>query len=235
MPGQLDLARQTTDSQQTDELSGPDRPHTDLGSSARPTATPTPATTPTPAATALPSMIEVVSWSDPSFAVDGHDPRSSYVERFYLGLLGPSTVWMLRRFARGLEECPSGFRVDLLETSRALGLGDSVGRNSTMQRTILRMCQFGGAYRMSTQRLAVRSHLPTLNRRQLRRLPDALQRSHEVYVASQMDPSALRLAIAAASGMWRAGEPLADIERALVGWGHSTAAAREAARLAIGY
>lgn len=43
----------------------------------------------------LPAAIEVVAWSDPSFELAGHDPRSQYVERFWLPILGPSTVWML--------------------------------------------------------------------------------------------------------------------------------------------
>ena len=95
----------------------------------------------------LPSVLEIVPWADPTFETSGHDPRSVYVERFWLGLLGPSTTWLLRRFARGLDECPSGFRVDLVETGRALGLGESMARNSTTHRSIARACQFTVAYR----------------------------------------------------------------------------------------
>ena len=112
---------------------------------------------PVTASTALPPVLEIVAWTDPSFELNGHDPRSAYVERYWLGLLGPSTTWMLRRFARGLEECPGGFRIDLVETGRALGLGESMARSSTTHRSVLRACQFGAAYRVSQQRLAVRT------------------------------------------------------------------------------
>ena len=169
---------------------------------------------PVTASTALPPVLEIVAWTDPSFELNGHDPRSAYVERYWLGLLGPSTTWMLRRFARGLEECPGGFRIDLVETGRALGLGESMARSSTTHRSVLRACQFGAAYRVSQQRLAVRTHLPTLTRRQVARLPEALQRSHESWARGSVDPEELRRASAAASGLpvggvwaWRSPAP----------------------------
>jgi hypothetical protein len=41
-----------------------------------------------PSATILP----VRPWPDPVIDALGHDPRSAYVERFWLGILGPSTT-----------------------------------------------------------------------------------------------------------------------------------------------
>ncbi|HMT22821.1 MAG TPA: hypothetical protein PKD07_00680, partial [Microthrixaceae bacterium] len=113
-------------------------------------------------ASVQPTILEVVAWTDPIDDAAGHDPRSDYVERFWLGLLGPSTTWLLRRFARGLDECPTGFRVNLAETGRALGLGESLARNSTTRRSIDRACQFGLAYPISLHRLAVRRTFPSL-------------------------------------------------------------------------
>lgn len=187
---------------------------------------------PVTASTALPPVLEIVAWSDPSFELRGHDPRSAYVERYWLGLLGPSTTWMLRRFARGLEECPGGFRIDLVETGRALGLGESMARSSTTHRSVLRACQFGAAYRVSQQRLAVRTHLPTLTRRQVARLPEALQRSHESWMKESVDPAELRRAAAAASGLRTVGESLGAVEGQLRRWGYSAAVAQEAAKVA---
>lgn len=184
---------------------------------------------------ALPPVVEVVSWHESAFEIQGHDPRSAYVERFWLGLLGPSTTWLLRRFARGLDECPQGFRVDLVETGRALGLGESLSRNSATQRSVLRACQFGAAYRVSTNRLAVRSHLPTLTRRQVARLPENLQRAHERWTTQPLDEDEMRRATAAARGLIAAGEHLGDVERQLRAWGCTTPMARDAARLAVGY
>ena len=183
----------------------------------------------------LPSVIEIVAWADPTFETSGHDPRSAYVERFWLGLLGPSTTWLLRRFARGLDECPNGFRVDLVETGRALGLGESMARNSTTQRSIARACQFSVAYRQGERRLAVRTHLPTLTRRQVSRLPEALQRAHESWMHRPIDEADLRRATAAASGLLAAGEEPTMIERQLRTWGYPPRAALEASRSAAGW
>lgn len=180
----------------------------------------------------LPSALEIVPWTDPSFETSGHDPRSAYVERFWLGLLGPSTTWMLRRFARGLDECPAGFRIDLVETGRALGLGDSMARNSSTHRSILRACQFGAAYHVSETRLAVRTHLPTLTRRQVSRLPELLQRAHEAWVNRPVEAAELRRATAGASGLLAAGEDLGMVERQLRSWGYPPQAAHEAVRAA---
>src|SRR2546423_14431049 len=45
-------------------------------------------------------------WPDDVIDRVGHDPRSTYVERFWLPLLGPSSVVLLRRLAAELEDHP---------------------------------------------------------------------------------------------------------------------------------
>lgn len=124
----------------------------------------------------IPSALEVVTWENPQ--PDQFDVRTTYVERYWLALLGPSTLWLLRRIARGLEQCPQGFRLHIAETSAALGLGNGQSKNASIHRTIERATQFGMIYRISTERIAAKTQLPRLNQRQLSRLPDALQRSH---------------------------------------------------------
>ena len=180
-----------------------------------------------------PAALEVVRWPDPRLDGTGHDPRSLYAERFWLGLLGPSALWMMRRFARGLESHPSGFRVSLIDTGRSLGLGDSVARNSSTQRTITRLCQFGLAQRIEPVRLAVRTELPLLNKRQLSRLPESLQSAHTDWTSGRTrDQDRLR-AQAAAEGLAHHGESFEIIERQLRTWGYPSAVAYDAARAAI--
>ena len=41
--------------------------------------------------------LTIESWQDPVIDELGHDPRSAYVEKFWLPVLGPSTIWFLRR------------------------------------------------------------------------------------------------------------------------------------------
>ena len=67
--------------------------------------------------------LDIRPWPDPVIDTVGHDPRSHYVEEFWLGILGPSTTWLLRRMASGLEAHPSGFTMTLADTATALGLG----------------------------------------------------------------------------------------------------------------
>jgi hypothetical protein len=134
-------------------------------------------------AAAPPPTLTIRAWWDPTLADRGHDPRGDYVERFWLGVVGPSTILLLRRFARGLEVHPSGFRVGLVDTARALGLGTGTGRNSPMVRTIDRARAFGLARELPDGDLAVRTSVPTLPRRHVQRLPEPLQRAHAAWLA----------------------------------------------------
>lgn len=131
-------------------------------------------------------------WWDPALATSGHDPRSEYVERFWLGVIGPSAVMLVRRLARGLAEHPSGFSIALPDTARAIGLGGGTGRSAPITRTIDRCCMFGAMRRSDEHTLDVRTHLPYLSRRQLDRLPLAVRNSHESWQAAQLAPPARR-------------------------------------------
>ena len=126
--------------------------------------------------------LTVTPWWDPGLAVSGFDPRSAYVERFWLGVLGPSTTLLLRRFARGFEERPTGFRVSVADTAQAIGLGRGTGRQSPIARTIDRACDFGLARRHSIDELTVRTHLPKLTTCQLARLPEIVRSTHDRYL-----------------------------------------------------
>jgi len=55
------------------------------------------------------NTLAIRPWPDPVIDNLGLDPRSTYVETFWLGVLGPSTTWLLRRMAAGLEASPEGF------------------------------------------------------------------------------------------------------------------------------
>src|SRR5579872_2413334 len=82
------------------------------------------------------AVLQVEPWADPLIDRLGHDPRSHYAERFWLPVLGPSTMWLLRRIASGLERQPEGFEMDLGAAAKALGLGSTErhGRNSPFMR-----------------------------------------------------------------------------------------------------
>lgn len=128
---------------------------------------------------ALPTRLVVLPWYDPGLALQGVDPRSDYVERYLTGLVGPSVVLLVRRLARGLAEHPAGFSIAPSDTARAIGLSGGLGPSSQMARTLERACLFGLMRRPEPGQLEVRTHLPLLSSRQLRRLPLAVRSSHQ--------------------------------------------------------
>ena len=121
---------------------------------------------------------------DPTVDATGFDPRSSYVEHFWLGILGPSSVWLLRRVALGFDTWPDGFELDVHETADALGLAAG-SRNSTFTRTVQRIVQFGMA-RLGDG-LYVRRRLPPLSPRHLSRLPATLRDAHRAWATGADD------------------------------------------------
>ena len=174
-------------------------------------------------------------WPDPVIDQVGHDPRSSYVERFWLGILGPSTTWLLRRMAAGLEGSPAGYELPLADTARALGLGGE-GRHSPFVRALGRCCQFELAQPQGDGVLAVRRKLPPLSRRQLQRLPEGLQAEHAAWLeAGHRTPELERLQRRArllALSLVELGEDLEQTERQLHRWRFHPAIACEASRWA---
>ena len=64
----------------------------------------------------------VQPWPDTVVDPTGHDPRSPYVEQFWLAVLGPSTTWLLRYFAALFDRWPDGFEINLDDTARSIGL-----------------------------------------------------------------------------------------------------------------
>jgi hypothetical protein len=130
--------------------------------------------------------IRIEPWADLVIDQVGHDPRSTYVEWFWLSVLGPSTIWLLRRVVGALDHHPDGFDLDVAECSAALGLQNAGGRNATFIRTLHRACQFHLARRVDAETLHVRRHLPPLTRSQVLRLPPSLRVAHDQWLADEL-------------------------------------------------
>jgi len=133
-----------------------------------------------PDATALSTSPTIVirPWIDPVVDDDGHDPRSRYVELFWLGVLGPTATWLVRRLAAGLDHEPDGYELDLAATAREMGLGFTVGRASPFTKALQRCVMFGMAH-PTPSGLAVRRRVPTVAHRHLRRMPDSVRAAHD--------------------------------------------------------
>ncbi|MGH9165961.1 MAG: hypothetical protein ACRDZW_10675 [Acidimicrobiales bacterium] len=186
-----------------------------------------------PVAVPTTETLTIRPWPDPVIDALGHDPRSAYVEAYWLGILGPSTTWLLRRLVNELEAHPTGFELSMADTARGLGLGDKGGRHSPFIRALARLVQFDVAQPQGDTVLAVRTRVPPLTRRQVLRLPAALQAQHVAMqdtdlrtpVVEQQRRRGRQLALS----LLELGEDLETAERQLLSWRYHPALAQESA------
>jgi len=176
-----------------------------------------------------PTLI-VMPWHDPVVEAVGYDARSSYVELFWLGILGPTSTWLLRRLVTGLDSFPDGYELDLEETANALGLSLTAGLHSPFGKALNRCIMFGVAH-TTGRGIAVRRQVPPLAVRQLRKLPPHLQAAHAEWV-DRRNADAARLARAheLANAMIRVGDEPHQLERQLLSVGIPPREATEVAR-----
>lgn len=192
--------------------------------------------------TALPvyttDTLTIRPWPDEVIDLLGHDPRSRYVETYWLGILGPSTTWLMRRLVTGLEASPSGYELPLSETASCLGLGSKGGKHSPFMRSIGRLVQFDLAHLQegsstvgATAVLAVRRKVPPLNRRQVMRLPASLQEEHRLWQADQvrtpLSEQQRQRGRHLALSLFQLGEDVEAVERQLLRWKYHPVMARE--------
>lgn len=199
-------------------------------------APPPPASDPVAAELGEPlEQVYITSWDDPLVDRMGHDPRSTYVEQFWLGVLGPSTIWFLRLCRHELDRAPQGFVLDFSDAAGALGLGHKGGRNSPLARSLLRASRFGAARAVGAGQLEVRRRLPPLSGAQLARLPVLVQRRHQDFLDADIAPDfdgqrdrARRLAL----GLVACGDGVDDAELQLGQWRFHPSIAADAVRWA---
>jgi hypothetical protein len=185
---------------------------------------------------ASPGRMRIVPWVDPVADPHGVHPCSRYVELYWLGVIGPSTTWLLRRLSYGLEVNPDGFELDLTETARSLGLGDRMGKNSPFRRALQRLATFELARSHGPAGLAVRTHIPPLPLRHLNRLPESLQVSHRRWLVEQRLPQPeqmRRRAQRLAAGLAAAGRDRVEIEQQLAAWQFHPAVCFQVAAAAV--
>ncbi len=108
----------------------------------------------------------------------GFDPRSHYAETFWLPILGPSTLWLLRSVAMRFDVEPDGFTMQLEEQSASLGIRSNGGRNNAFQRSLHRLVGFNMGKTVDDRTLEIRRVMPPLHTGQVRRLSTRLQRLH---------------------------------------------------------
>lgn len=168
------------------------------------------------------TTLTVRPWPDPVIDHLGHDPRSVYVETFWLGVLGPSTTLLLRHIASQFDTHPEGFTMDLDLTASRLGLGHKGGKTSPFTRALSRCVQFDMAQFSGAATMEVRRFIPPVSRRHLIRMPESLQHAHtrwqdaqrRIPPVEQMRRRARRLALSA----FQLGLERDEVERQLMQW-----------------
>jgi hypothetical protein len=187
---------------------------------------------PQPEPAALPPRVHVTPWVDPVVDRRGHDPRSAYVELFWLGVLGPTATWLLRRLVAGLDAQPDGYELDVPATARALGLSISKGTTSPFAKAVRRCMMFGVAHQMSDG-WAVRRRVPLIPQRHLVRLPEVLQAAHDDWARTTVDLGSLERGRALALAMIESGDDQAMVEPQLIAVGVPPPAAAEVCELLL--
>ncbi len=172
--------------------------------------------------------IVVRPWLDPVVDDEGFDPRSRYVEVFWLGVLGPTATWLIRRLVAGLERSPDGYDLDLHATAQAMGLSYTSGRSSPFSKALQRCVMFGLAHPIDGG-LAVRRRVPPISFRHLRRMPEAVQVDHAQWLHHSIGTEELTRAHRLATTMLELGDDASEIEHHLVALGVSDAVAAEVA------
>lgn len=178
----------------------------------------------------LPTVVRITPWDDPVVDRRGHDPRSAYVEQFWLSVLGPTATWLLRRLVAGFDRQPDGYELDVTGTARALGLSVTKGMASPFAKALQRCVMFGVAQRLS-EAWVVRRRVPSISQRHLLRLPAELQSAHEQWTTTTIRLDALSRAHALAAAMLAAGDDRGLLEPQLVAVGVPAPAAAEACEL----
>jgi hypothetical protein len=184
----------------------------------------------------VPLTLTVKPWPDPLIDTLGHDPRSRYVETFWLPTLGPTALLLLRHLADRFDRQPDGIELTVADTCHALGLGQRDGSSSPIVRTLERLTQFDLACNDGQGNVAVRRNIPPVNRRHLRRLPSDLQLAHAEWAEAQLaEPplaTARRNARRVAFTLLEQGDDPDHVERVLYAMGFHPTVCHESARWA---
>lgn len=128
----------------------------------------------------LATVFDIDVVTDPVIEQRGYAVRDPYVEMFWLPILGPSAVFMLRRLVLAGQH--GATRTTSLEE---LGLQLGLVRPQVMRHTLNRLERFHVAT-VHRNRIVVPSHLPPLTEHQVLQLCGSLRLAHRHHVQRQV-------------------------------------------------
>jgi hypothetical protein len=89
-------------------------------------------------------QLRIEALRDPVIEAAGHEAGSAYRRRYYLPLIGPSSLLCAEILSEGLTHQPDGYELDVAVLGAVLGLPGKVGRSSTVARTLARSTAWPG-------------------------------------------------------------------------------------------
>ena len=76
----------------------------------------------------MPATLTIHPWPDPVIDTLGYDPRSRYVETFWLPTLGPTVLLLLRHLADRFDRQPGGIELPVSDTRTRSASASATGR-----------------------------------------------------------------------------------------------------------
>jgi hypothetical protein len=187
----------------------------------------------TTSATLTSPTLTLTSWEIPTRGQRVHDARSSYVERCWLPILGPSTLLFLRFAVACLDDSPDGVTLQRNAVASALGLGGRDGGCAPFERMLGRAADFRIVRSPRAGVIEVRRHLLELSPRQLLRAPEIVRQAHDALRESDATSNTgAQQADRLARALALMGESPKEIEEHLRRWRFPPSTARLSARRA---
>lgn len=116
-----------------------------------------------------------------------------YIELVYVAVLGPSGVVLLRRAGFLFSLHPHGLTVDATELARDIGVRSSssrpLGKQASLRRTLDRLVRFGLAEWLRPDDCGIRTTVPPLSSKALKRLPESIRELHDALVSGAEGPA----------------------------------------------
>jgi hypothetical protein len=141
--------------------------------------------------------LTVYPWTQPRFEQWGHHIHSDYVERFWLPVLGPSSIVLARHIGANFDEGGTAYECDTHTMAASIGTSPS-----QLVRVIHRLVSFGQAtYNPGSRRiLALRTHWAPLSAHSIKRLPAHLAELHR---ETETDAEATHYSTRTERAIWR--------------------------------
>ncbi len=130
--------------------------------------------------------LTVHAWHTPIDHI-GHDHRSPYAERFWLPIIGPTCLFLLRCLAYGYDTNPDTLILSRSALGVQLGLNrdnGGTGKHSPLSRAFQRLETFRLATQLAPNVVSVRAAMPWLDAGQVTHLADAHRDEHAAWVTA---------------------------------------------------